>query len=176
MMALVETVQGLGRADDLTAERVLAKDGLGQIVVDELRRGVLVERDLFEHDLALGLEVGHQGARHHVGHHGEGLVEVGVEEARVDQRVLLGGGRVQLAAHLVEDARDVPGRVVGRPLEDEVLDQMRDAGPGRVLVAGPDPYPEPESDRPYAVDGLGDDAQPIVERGDPEVRDGRPPL
>jgi len=42
-------------------------------------------------------------------------------------------------------------------------------------VTGPDPYPESESDRPHAVDGLGDDPQPIVERSDLEALDGPPP-
>ena len=49
---------------------------------------------------------------------------MGVEEPRVDQGVLLGGGGVQLAAHLVEDAGDVPGGVIGRAFEDQVLDQV----------------------------------------------------
>jgi len=58
---------------------------------------------------------------------------------------------------------------VGGALEDEVLDEVGDAGAGRVLVAGPDPYPYAERDRPYTVDGLADDPQPIVERGDLEA-------
>jgi len=76
---------------------VLPEDGLGEVVVDELGRRVLVERDLFEDDLTLGVEVGHERTHDHVGDHREGLVQVGVEEPRVDQRVLLGGGGVQLA-------------------------------------------------------------------------------
>ena len=123
----VEGAQGLAVADDGAPERVLAEDGLGEVVVDELRRRVLVHGDLFEHDLALLVEVGERGPRDHVGDDLEGLVEVLVEEARVDERVLLGGGRVELAAHLVEDAGDVPGRVVVRALEDQVLDEVRDA-------------------------------------------------
>ena len=59
---LVETLQGLGRADDLAAQRVLPEDRLGEVVVDELGRGVFVERDLFEDDLALGVELGHERA------------------------------------------------------------------------------------------------------------------
>ena len=56
-----------------------------------------------------------------------------------------------------------------------MLDEVRDAGLGRLLVAGADPYPEAERYGPNAVDGLGDDAQPIVERGDAEALYGKPP-
>ncbi len=111
---VAQAAQRLGGADDLTSERVLPEHRLGEVVVDELRRRVFVERDLFEDDLALRVEVGHERSRDHVGHDGEGFVEMVVEEARVDERVLLGGRRVELAAHLVEDAGDVPRRVARR--------------------------------------------------------------
>ena len=105
----VERGQRLAVADDGPPERVLAEDGLAEVVVDELGRRVLVHRDLFEHDLALLVEVGERGSRDHLGDDLERRVEVLVEEPRVDQRVLLGRGRVGLAAHVVEDAGDVPG-------------------------------------------------------------------
>ena len=104
----VDARQGLAVADDGPAQRVVAEHRLGEVVVDELGWRVLVHRHLFQHDLALLVEVDEGGPGHHLGDDGEGLVQVFVEEARVDHRVLLGRGRVRLAAHLVEDARDVP--------------------------------------------------------------------
>lgn len=132
---VVQAPQGRGRADDLPPQRMLVEHRLGQVVVDQLRRRVLVERDLFEHDLALALEVGEQRPGQHVGHDRERLVEMLVQEARVDERVLLGGGGVELAAHLVERTGDIEGGVAPRAFEDEVLDQVGDAAEARVLVA-----------------------------------------
>src|SRR2546430_1337052 len=43
-------------------------------------------------------------------------------------RVLAGGGGVPLPAEAVEDLRDLLGRVVLRALEEEMLDEVRDAG------------------------------------------------
>ena len=45
-------------ADHRPAERVIAEHRFRDQVVHELLRRVLVHRDLFEHDLALGVELG----------------------------------------------------------------------------------------------------------------------
>ena len=45
-------------AEHAAAERVSAEDRLGEDVVDAVLRLVLVHRDLLEHDLALGVDVG----------------------------------------------------------------------------------------------------------------------
>ena len=76
-------------------------------VVDELLRRVLVHRDLLEHDLALGLELVEERREDHVAHHVERRLEVDVGDARVDDRVLARGRRVQLAAEPVEDLGDL---------------------------------------------------------------------
>ena len=84
-----------------------AEDGLGDQVVDELLRRVLVHRDLLEHDLALGVELVEERREDHLAHHVERRLEVVVGHARVDDRVLAGGRGVQLAAHPVEDLGDL---------------------------------------------------------------------
>ena len=106
---------------------MLAEDDLAEVVVDELGRRILVHGDLFEHDLTLLVKVGERRPHEHLDHHLERGVEVLVEEARIDQGVLLGRGRIGLAAHVVEDARDVPGAEAVGALEDEVFDEVRDA-------------------------------------------------
>ena len=125
---LVDGGDHLGRADHGPAERVVAEDGLGEQVVDELARRVLDHRDLLEHDLALGLELGEDRLEDHLGHHVERDLELLVGHARVDDRVLAARGRVQLAAERVEGLRDLLRRVRGGALEEQVLDQVRDPG------------------------------------------------
>ena len=68
----VEARQGLAVPDDGAPERMLAEDGLAEVVVDELGRRILVHGDLFEHDLALLVEVGEGRSHQHLDHHLEG--------------------------------------------------------------------------------------------------------
>ena len=153
----------LGAADHRPAERVLREHRLGEQVVDEVLRRVLDHRDLLEHDLALGVEVGERRREDHVRHHVERVLEVPVGHARVDDRVLARGGRVQLAAHLVEDLRDLLRVVRPRALEEQVLDEVRDARLRLGLVARAGADPEAERHRPDARHALGDQALAGVE-------------
>ena len=88
-------------------ERMVAEDGLGDQVVHEILRRVLVHRDLLEHDLALGVELVEQRREDHLAHHVERGLDVVVRHARVDERVLARRGGVQLAAEPVEDLGDL---------------------------------------------------------------------
>ena len=67
-------------------------------------------------------------------------LELVVGHARVDDRVLARGGRVQLAAEAVEDLRDLLRRVVARALEEQVLDEVRRPRPAR-CVSSREPAP-----------------------------------
>ena len=86
---------------------MVAEHRLGDQVVHEVLRRVLVHRDLLEHDLALGVEVGERGREHHVAHHVHRRLEVVIRDARVDERVLARRRGVQLAAEPVEDLGDL---------------------------------------------------------------------
>ena len=152
--------------DHRPAERVAAEDGLGQEVVDEILGRVLHHRDLLEHDLALGVDVGERRREDHVRHDVEGALEMAVRDARVDDRRLARRGRVQLAAHLVEDLRDLLGRVRARALEEEVLDEVRHARLRVGLVPRARSDPEAERDRAHVVEALGDQPLARVELGD----------
>ena len=141
------------------------EDRVREQVVDEILRRVLDHRDLLEHDLALGVEVGERRREDHVRHHVERVLEMAVRDARVDDRVLARGRRVQLAAHLVEDLRD-PLRIVGaRPLEQQVLDEVRDPGLRVRLVTSAGADPETKRDRADAGHALGDQPLAGVELG-----------
>ena len=99
--------------------------------MDELLRRVLVHRDLLEDDLTLGVELVEARREHHVAHHLDRGREVLVRHARVDDRVLARRRRVQLAAEPVEDLGDLLRVVALRALEEQVLDEVRDARPWR---------------------------------------------
>ena len=107
---------------------MVGEDGLGDQVVDELLRRVLVHRDLLEHDVALGVELGERRGEHHVAHHVHRGREVVIRDTRVDQRVLARGRGVQLAAETVEDLGDLKRAESLAALEEQVLDEVRDAG------------------------------------------------
>ena len=152
---------------------MVAEDRLGDQVVDELLRLVLVHRDLLEHDLALGVDLGEERRVDHVGHDVDRLVEVVVGDPRIDDRVLARGGGVQLAAHRVEDLGDLLRGVALRALEEQVLDEVRDAGALVPLVPRPGADPEPERDRPDVRQSLGDDPLARIELGEHVLLHGR---
>ena len=156
----------LGGADHGPPERVRAEDRLGEQVVHELLRRVLVHRDLLEHDLALLVELGERRREDHVGHHLERCVDVPVGDARVDDGVLARGRGVQLRAHRVEGLRDLLRVVGARALEEEVLDEVRDAGAIGALVARAGADPEAERHRADARHLLGDHALARVQLGE----------
>ena len=147
-----------GVADHRPAERMCAEDRLRREVVDEVVRRVLDHRDLLEHDLALRVDVDERRPEDHVGHHVERTFEAIVGDACVDDGRLARRRGVQLTAELVEDLRDLLRRVARRALEEEVLDEVRDAGARVRLVARAGADPEAERDRAHAGDALGDDA------------------
>ena len=134
-----------------------AEDRLRDDVVDEILRVVVDHRDLLEHDLALGVDVGEGRVVDHPDDHVERRLEPVVGHARVDERRLARGGGVQLAAEPVEDLRDLLRGVRARALEEQVLDEVRDprARVGLVARAGPDP--EAERHGADARHVLGDD-------------------
>jgi hypothetical protein len=113
-------------------------------VVDEVLRRVLDHRDLLQHDLAFGVDVGKGRRENHVGHHVQGVLEVPVGDARVDDGVLARGGGVQLPAHLVEDLGDPLCVVRPGALEEQMLDEVGHPRLSFRLVAGAGGDPEAE--------------------------------
>jgi len=84
------------------------------------------------------------------------FLDVAIGDARIDHGVLARRRGVQLRPHCVEGLRNLL-RVVGlRALEQEMLDEVRDAGPVLFFVPRSRPDPEPERHRPDARHLLGD--------------------
>ena len=137
----------LGGAEDAAPERGVAVDRVGEHVVDAIGGLVLVHRDLLDHDLTLGVDVGEGRLQEHLGEQVERLLGVLVEEARVELGRLLARRRVRGRAERVEVLGDLDRRVALGPLEEQVLEEMRDAGLCRRLVTGSRLDPEPEGDR-----------------------------
>ena len=121
-----------------------AEDRLRDDVVHEVLRVVVDHRDLLENDVALRVDVGEGRVVHHSHDHVERSLEPVVGHAGVDERRLARRGRVQLPAQAVEDLGDLLRGVRARPLEEQVLDEVRDAGArvGLVARAGADPEAE----------------------------------
>ena len=161
-----ERAHGRGAADHRAAELVLAEDAARREVVHEIGRVVLDHRDLLEHDLALRLErlVLEARARGHVAHDVERERQVLVEHAHVHDGRLARRERVQLGAEAIGDARDLDLVVALAALEEQVLDEMRDAGLGGRSSRAPTPTKTPTATERTVVDLLGDDAQAVGER------------
>ena len=156
----------IGRPDHGPSQRVTPEDRFREEIVHELARCVLVHGDLLEHDLALGVEIGERRREHHVGHHVQRLLNVVVRYACVHHRVLPRRGGVELAAEGVENLGDLLRVVVLRALEEQVLDEVRDARLCVRLVARARADPEPDRDRTDARHPLGDHALAGVELRD----------
>src|SRR5437588_2425329 len=153
--------------EHLAPGRMLWEQGFGEQVVDELRGLVLVHQDLLEDHLALGLElVGAERRRtDDVAQDVEAEVEVVVEQARVEGRVLLGGEGVHLAAHRLHRLRDLPSRALLSALEQQVLEEVRHTPELETFVAGSDVDPEAERYRAHIRHPLGDETDAVGQRG-----------
>ena len=78
---------------------------------------------------------------------------------------LLAGRGVGRRAEAVEELGDLDRRVALGALEQQVLEEVRDARLRRRLVARAGPHPEPERDRAHRGNLLGDDPDARVELG-----------
>ena len=156
----------LGLAEHPAPEWVRAEDGLGEDVVNPVLGLVVVHRDLLQHDLALGVDFGVGRGQQHLRQQVEDLLGVLVEEARVQVRRLLAGGGVDRGPEPVEALGDLDRRVAGGSLEQQVLEEMRDPGLGRGLVAGAGAHPEPERHGPDRGNLLGHDPDARAQLGE----------
>ncbi len=104
----------LGFAQHPPTERVLAEDRFGEDVVNPVLGLVVVHRDLLQHHLALGVDLGIGRSEQHLRQQVEDVLGVLVEEARVQVGRLLAGGGVDRGAEPVEALGDLDRRVARR--------------------------------------------------------------
>jgi hypothetical protein len=152
-------------AQNRTAQRVFTEDRFGEEVVDAVLRLVLVHRDLLQHHLALGVDVRVGRRQQHLRQQVEDGVGVLVEETRVQVRRLLAGGGVDRGPEPVKELGDLDRRVARGPLEQQVLEEMRDPRLSRGLVARTGANPEPERHGPDRGNLLGHDPDARAELG-----------
>ena len=148
------------RPERVAPERMVREERALPALGGQVRRLVGVHQDLVEDHRALCLDVvGAQRRRpHDVAQDVEAERQVVREEAHVEGRVLLRGEGVAVTAHLVELLGDRRCRAPWRPLEEEVLQEVRRAGElaGLVTRAGADPVGD--RNRADIRHGLGDQA------------------
>ncbi len=130
---------GLLRADDVPAERLVAVEEVVVDAVHVVARRVVVHVHLLDDHALLALDL--LGVELRVAEHVDEDVERSVPvlggALDVVARVLLAGEGVELAPDGVDLARDVARRrTVRRPLEEHVLGEVRDAVGVLRLVAG----------------------------------------
>jgi hypothetical protein len=94
-------------------------------------------------------------------HHGGKLV---ARHALEVAGIVGGGEGILVAADPQHGLRELAGRMLGRALEHQVLEEMRQAGFARRLVGRADLVPDHLGDHRRAVIGDHDDLQAIIER------------
>ncbi len=162
---LSKRLDGLLRAEDRAAERMILPESLREDFVDEIVRRVLHHLDLFEDDFLLALDVLGVERRipDDIGEDVERQRQVLVEHLDVIAGVFLGGKRVELPADRVDSLRDILGRARARSLEQHVLHEMRNAAALGVFVSRPACQPHADADRTNLRHPLRQDAEAVIE-------------
>ena len=134
----------LGGSTDGAPDGTVPVDGELEGLVDGLRGRVLPHRELVEDDAAFHREVLLVQARvgDHVCQRLNRHVQVRIAHARPVGGVLARGLRIGFTANRVEGDGDVQGGAFGRPLEQEVLEEVRRPGCALALVARADGNPQ----------------------------------
>ncbi len=131
----------------LAPERVLREQRREQQRMDAVLVSVLVHQQFFENDLSLALHLGvaQCRSREHVAEQLDAEPDVLGRQPAVVRGVFLGGEGIHLTADAVDGLGDVVGRARLGALEEEMLEEMRDARVFGRLVART--YADPHSDR-----------------------------
>jgi hypothetical protein len=95
-----------------------------------------------------------------------------VEHPRVDGRALLVRAGVELGTHGVEQLVDLGRAEPVGAAEEQVLEEVREPGLGRLLAAGAGADEEAEGRGSHGGDHLRGDPQPAVQLGDAVVGQG----
>src|ERR687892_383968 len=154
-------------AEDLTPQRVAGEHRLRQQRVHVILGHVEVHEDLFEDHLPLGLEL--VGPERRVGQHVAQDVHTQPDlmggQPGVVSGVLAAGEGVHLAPHRVDGLGDLAGRARRRPLEQQVLEEVRRARQLVGLVTPADTDPDPERHRAGLGHALGDHPDAVGKPG-----------
>ena len=144
-------------------ERMVFPEILGEDFVDQVVGIVLVHLDLFEDDAALAADVLgiEDRVQHQVAEHVHGDGQMLVQHLDVEADAFLGGEGIHVAADGIHLAGDLLRGAVLGALEHHVLDEVRDAVPLQVFVAGAGLDPYPDRGGANVLHLLGDEDQPV---------------
>src|SRR5438309_6263217 len=108
---------------------MLRPDRLVEDIEHDVIRRVFMHRDLFEHDRTLGLDVIRRQRRvlDEIADRSERQPEILAQRARVEAGELPRRERVDVAADRVERLRYLERAARRRPLEEQMLEEMRRA-------------------------------------------------
>ena len=160
-------LDGLARAEDVPAERLIRVEQAVVDVPDVALRRVEVDVHLLEDHAFLlrDLRLVEAGVEEHVGEHVESRVARLGTAPHVVAGELLARERVELAADRVDLGRDrARSRPPLRALEEHVLREVRDALRVRCLVARAGREHDEARDRSDLREGRGDDANAVPQR------------
>ncbi len=134
---------------------------LAEALLHDISRLVPVHEHLLQDDLPLGVHLVGPECRltEDVAQDVEAEVEVLGEGADVEGGVLLRRVGVHVAADGINRLGDLPRRAVLGPLEQEVLEEVRDARLGSCLVSGAGAHPDPDGGRGDIAHRLGYEAE-----------------
>jgi hypothetical protein len=142
---------------------VILEEILGEDFVDEIIGIIFVHFYLFEDDAAFPGDIGGIKIRiqHQVAENVERGGDVFVEYLDVEADAFLGGEGVHVAADGIDLAGDFFRRAMLRSFKNHVLDEVGDAVPFGVLVAGTGLQPDADGGGANVLHLLGDDGQAV---------------
>ncbi len=154
-----ESLDRVEAARGLAAEWVLGEERLEDERVHPVLGRVLVHVELFEDDLPLGLDVVVTERRlgEHVSQQVDAELDMAARQPRDVRGVLLRGEGVHVAADAVDRLGDVASRASVRALEEQVLEEVRDAAQRLGLVTRADADPHADARRVGFGHSLRDD-------------------
>ena len=136
---------------------------LGENFMNKIIRIVLIHLDLFQNHATLaqnvlGIE---DGVQHQIAEHVQRNRQVLVQNFYVEANAFFGGKRVHVSANRIHLPRNVLGGARLGPLEDHVLQEVRDPVSRAIFVPRSRPQPYPNRDRSDVLHGLGQHRQTV---------------
>ena len=158
------------RADDVPAERVVGEERPPEQLLHRVLGAVVGGGELLQDHVPLGPDVlrPQERLRHDVGQQLDAERRGPCRHAQVEDRLLLGGVGVEVATGGVDGHRDPLGVPRRGALEQQVLEEVRDAGLLDRLVPAADADPDPDGDRAGPVDRLGHHPGAVGQRRPPD--------
>src|ERR1700674_558203 len=155
----LEFFYGVARAQDRQTKSMVLPETLGEDFVDEVVGIILVHFYFFEDDAALARDIAaiEDGMKDEIAENIHGERKVLIEDIDIEADAFLRRESVHVAADRINLAGDGLGGTGFRALEHHVFDEVGDAIPFRILVAGAGLQPDANRDGTNVGHLLGDD-------------------